>query len=99
MKKDQCGRCVYFYQHYILDSPRCATVNCAHCVKPRIKHRKPDTPACEYFQECTDTDLPDRSRVIDFLTTIFLEEILKKVLPPEIKEDDRFDETEEATGF
>ena len=56
-------------------------------------------PACEYFQECTDTDLPDRSRVIDFLTTIFLEEILKKVLPPEIKEDDRFDETEEATGF
>ena len=94
-----CFQCTYFHQHYILDSQRCATVNCGHCTRPRIKHRKPDTPACEHFQECKGSDLPDRSLVIDFLTTTFLKEILKKSLPPEIKDDDRFDETEEATNL
>lgn len=91
MEKETCRFCTHFHQHYILDSQRCVTVNCGHCTHPRIKHRKPDTPACEYFQECTDMDLPDRSRVIDFLTTTFLEEILKKALPPEIKEDEGFE--------
>ena len=87
MEKETCSLCAHFHQHYILDSQRCTTVNCGHCTKPRIKHRKPDAPACAYFAECTDRDLPDRSQVIHFLTTKFLEEVLKKPLPPEIRED------------
>jgi len=61
----QCKHCIHFHQHYILSSHRCSTVHCGHCTKPRIKHRKPDAPACSHFQECRDKDLTDRSEVID----------------------------------
>ena len=87
MSEKQCNECKYFHQHYILDSQRCATVHCGHCTYPRIKHRKPDAPACAYFERCAERDLPDRNQVISFLTTTFLEEILKLQLPPEVKGD------------
>lgn len=87
MQPLQCSQCVYFHQHYILDSQRCATVHCGHCVQPRLKHRKPDSPACPHFELCTDRDLPDRSRVISYLTTDFLQELLRLHLPPEINDE------------
>ena len=99
MKKPVCSYCIHFNQHYILDSQRCTTVNCGHCTYPRIKPRKPDSPACEHFEECTERDLPKREQVISFPTTEFLEAILKKPLPPEIAgKDEGFECNKEATN-
>ena len=98
-EKPICSYCIHFYQHYILDSQRCTTVNCGHCTYPWIKACKPHSPACEHFEECAERDLPDREQVISFLTTEFPEAILKKPLPPEIVgKDAGFEYNKEATN-
>lgn len=41
-----CGNCRHFYQHF---NEKGQTVECGHCVYPRVKTRMPyDT--CEHFQ-------------------------------------------------
>ena len=49
MEEKYCEDCKYFRQHYITDGTRYDYVYCGHCVYPRLKTRKPDTPACFYF--------------------------------------------------
>ena len=81
-----CKVCVYFRQHYILNEQRGTTVNCGHCIYPRIKHRSPESPACGHFEKREDPlSLPDQERVIDYLTTDVLRYILDLKLPPEIE--------------
>lgn len=47
-----CRDCEHFRQHYVYFLElRYVTVPCGHCVHPRLKHRKPDTPACVHFSE------------------------------------------------
>lgn len=51
--EEVCANCKHFYQHYITDSRRgygMLAVNSGHCVKPRVKDRKPCTPACKYWE-------------------------------------------------
>ena len=50
MEEPKCSMCIYFRQHYIHWDADCYyEVPCGHCVYPRLKHRKPDTPACIHF--------------------------------------------------
>ena len=48
-----CYNCKHFWQHYIYNKRhnRFDFCNAGHCVKPRIKNRKPDQKACEYFKQ------------------------------------------------
>ena len=87
MSTPTCQTCKYFYQHYYLDSTYGFALDCGHCSHSRIKHCKPKVPACKHYTARTDSpSLPDRARVIQFLTTKVLERILEMELPPEIKE-------------
>ena len=80
-----CKNCEHLHQHYVLDKQSCTAVNCGHCSYPRLKHRKPNTPACTYYLPTDHTeDLPDRAAVINYLTTEMLEHILSLELPPEV---------------
>ena len=53
-----CGACRHFHQHYVMDSQSCMKVCCGHCSYPRLKSRKPDTPACGNFAP-GERELPD----------------------------------------
>ena len=59
--EEVCANCKHFYQHYIPDV-RCGygmlAVNSGHCVKPRVKDRKPCTPACKYWE--SNREIVDR---------------------------------------
>lgn len=86
MNSDICKNCVHYRQHYILDEQRCASVNCGHCVYPRIKHREPHAKACSYYELRTmPNSLPDQDRVMHFLTTELLQYILSLDLPLDLK--------------
>ena len=34
--------------------------SCGHCVYPRLKHRKADTPACSHFREKADSHTEEK---------------------------------------
>lgn len=52
-----CENCMYFRQHYILFyEGHYNPVPCGHCVFPRLKHRRPDTPACVYYAPRTEKE-------------------------------------------
>lgn len=57
MKSEEiCYTCEFFVQHFALEHDpngamfRLIEICCGHCRKPRLKQRKPDTPACEHYQ-------------------------------------------------
>lgn len=61
MHEPTCASCIHFRRHYIrFDEFRFTEVPCGHCVYPRLKHRRPDTPACVHFtaKEETAGDAP-----------------------------------------
>ena len=92
MENPICKQCAHFHQHYVVDTQRCAAVNCGHCFYPRPKKRTPITPACTYFTPREmPPSLPDRQEVINFLTKDLLQHILELELPPEVTEDEGFD--------
>ena len=85
METAYCKECKYFRQHYVLDVQSCTSINCGHCTYPRLKHRTPYHMACQHFQPRElPVPLPDRERVIYFLTEEILQRILSLQLPPEI---------------
>lgn len=86
MNEPVCKTCIHYRQHYVLDEQRCTSVNCGHCIYPRVKHREPNTKACQHYDQRTEPpSLPDRNHVLHFLTTEFLQYILNLDLPPEQK--------------
>ena len=92
MDAQTCKSCKYFMQHYYLDAEYAAALNCGHCIYRSIKHCKPHAAACKHYEVNTKTSLlPDRDRVIRFLTTDFLKEMLERKLPPEMRKDEGFD--------
>ncbi len=52
--EQNCKNCKHYVQHYIRFGKRYGTVNCGHCRYPRLKSRKPDTPACKHYKEKTE---------------------------------------------
>ena len=92
MVEKVCKNCAHYRRHYIMDRDSCMAINCGHCICVRIKQRKPDAKACDQFVfRDNDANLPDREGVISYLTTDFLQEVLEKMLPPEIIMDEGFD--------
>jgi len=87
MDTPSCKTCEHFIQHYYLDEQYCTTVDCGHCCYPRLKYRKPNTPACKHYVKMEKPPrIPDRNGAIHFLTVELLEYILKLELPPEIRQ-------------
>ena len=84
MEKNTCGRCAHFRRHYILDEQVCTAVCCGHCVFPRLKNRRPDSPACGHFVE-GEEGLPEQKH---FLTMELIRWIRSLELPPEIRTDE-----------
>ena len=79
---DTCKNCIHFHPHYVLDKYSCAAVPCGHCAHPRLKHRRPEDKACTHFKAGT-RPLPDREKVVHYLTAEFLQHITTLALPPE----------------
>jgi hypothetical protein len=46
-----CATCKHYVQHYVQHGRRYGAAYCGHCRYPRLKSRKPDTPACDKFAE------------------------------------------------
>lgn len=46
-----CKNCKHYIQHYVQHGRGYMIVYCGHCCYPRLKHRKPDTPACAHYKE------------------------------------------------
>ena len=85
MEAQTCKSCTHFYQHYVLTETYGFPVDCGHCRKPRIKHRKASDKACGHYLLRSNSDTPqNRSEVVHFLTTTVLERILELEIPPEI---------------
>ena len=50
--EQQCSQCRHFHQHYAKSSGgRYIEVPCGHCGNPRIRDKKPATPACHRFSK------------------------------------------------
>ena len=50
--KKICKTCYYFRQHYVrLYHGRYNAAGCGHCKHLRLKPRRPDTAACQYYEE------------------------------------------------
>ena len=49
--KQICENCKYYIQHYVRHGRGYGIVYCGHCCYPRLKSRKPDTPACKHYKE------------------------------------------------
>lgn len=48
--ENTCEGCRYFYQHYVRVNNRLyVPTKCGHCGHPRIRDKRPDTPACQRF--------------------------------------------------
>ena len=62
MIEPTCADCVHVRRHYIrFDEFRFTEIPCGHCVHPRLKHRRPESPACVHFKPKGETagDIPD----------------------------------------
>lgn len=87
MKTAICKNCAHFHLHYILDEHRATALDCGHCSYPRQKKRRPSDAACVHYTETLlPKDLPDRKRVLDFLTVDMLKHIMELALPPEVED-------------
>lgn len=49
MENLTCQDCRHFRQHYVKAEKGYAISGYGHCVYPRLKPRRTDTPACENF--------------------------------------------------
>ena len=82
MKEKTCETCVHYVRHYSLETWGCFKVSCGHCMYPMLKHRRPDTKACQHYElRPLPRALPDKAFVQRFLTTEFLQYILALDLP------------------
>ena len=84
MSNAKCKNCQYFYPHYVLGEQKIGWVNCGHCVFPKLRHKRPDTPACPHFVQGE----ADTARFADkrYLSKALLNYVLSLELLPEIKE-------------
>ena len=82
MEKNTCGQCGHFYQHYVLDDQSAIRVCCGHWVFPRLKNRRPDTPACGNFV-AGERKLPESKH---FLTMELIRWVQGLEFPPEVRE-------------
>jgi len=80
INKSTCSSCKYFIQHYTLLNGHLNEVDCGHCIKPRVKTRKPETAACGHYA----VKSPDKEALVsrEYLTRALLEKLLSLQLAP-----------------
>jgi len=83
MNPQTCKTCTHYRQHYLYDGERCHTVNCGHCVYPRLKARAPGTKACAHYEPREQPPVPE---IVDFFKPHLLRWALENPLPPETEE-------------
>ena len=49
LQEKHCQDCKYFVQHYAKAGRGFKTIHDGHCGNPRLRDKKPDTPACHRF--------------------------------------------------
>ena len=82
MAQHQCSTCNYYIQHYAkINHTGYRPVACGHCFYPRIKSRKPESPACEYFEP-----LPVQSPTPQALSLQYVYTALIKMLQSALEE-------------
>lgn len=84
MERAQCYQCQHFYQHYGLGERALFCLNCGHCTVPRLRHKKPDAPACTHFHP--GADQAEGFVTTQYLTRALLEKVLSLPLLPDIHE-------------
>lgn len=48
--ENTCEGCRYFYQHYVhVKNKLYVPIQCGHYAHPRIRDKRPNTPACQRF--------------------------------------------------
>ena len=79
-----CKDCVHFRQHYALDQRKIFRVYCGHCMQHKVKKRKPDAIACEYFEIAP----PDENSFAtkEYLSKELLQYLLSLELLPQIED-------------
>ena len=82
MESCQCKNCSHFLQHYTFRQNRMIEVYCGHCTYLRVKHKRPDSKACEHYIQGRPIDEPFVSK--EFLTKALLQKVLDMALLPEI---------------
>ena len=84
MEKKYCKDCGHFKQHYALDQGRIFQVYCGHCMKPTVKHKRPDTVACDLFIPAE----PDEDAFVtkEYLSKKLLSYMLELELLPKIED-------------
>ena len=84
MEKQYCKNCLHYKQHYALDQKKIYRVYCGHCIKPKVKHKKPDAVACDLF---IPTD-PDENAFVakEYLSKELLSYMVNLELLPKIED-------------
>lgn len=82
MKDAVCKNCVYFRQHYVISDDRLFRVFCGHCVKEKVRSKKPDAKACDHFLAGAPEEEAFATK--QYLSKRLLEYILSMDLLPEI---------------
>lgn len=59
MQERICLNCRYFWRHYVRDGKTYIAIAEGHCVFPRCKIRKVETPACAHDRERPDAEKED----------------------------------------
>ena len=84
METKQCKMCGHFIQHYGLNNDSLYRLYCGHCKQGRLKRKRPDAPACEYFVpgEAREEAFVNK----EYLSKKLLERILEMDLLPKIED-------------
>lgn len=78
-----CGTCAYYMQHYALDKSRIFRVCCGHCIYARAKVKKPQTKACENYEQGSSDSEEFVSK--EYLSKKLLKYMLELDLLPKIE--------------
>jgi len=84
MEKNTCKKCIHFRQHYGLDERRLFKLYCGHCVLPGVRRKKPDTVACEKFEEVLQEENAFATK--EYLSKELLTYLLNLPLLPKIED-------------
>jgi len=84
METQFCRSCAHYHQHYALDKERIFRVYCGHCTLAKVKRKRPDTVACEFFVPA----LPDESAFAskEYLSKTLLQYLLNLEILPTIED-------------
>ena len=84
MSEKVCADCEHFRQHYTFDNRKIFQVHCGHCVKMRVRHRKPDAKGCADYAPAAALKSSFVSK--EYLSKELLQYVLRLELLPEIED-------------